>query len=618
MKNNMHCTFKNLLILLTIWGCIAVPLHAQQDTRTPIEVVSSVADRTIETVPFAFRTILQKPAKYFRGINTLNFERTFPLDGAGVAYAYSVIDSDREQTMPFEVSHNDGLKVWINGEVVYEKKGNGEAKLNEEERDTFLDNKFEATIQKGENQILVKSETKGEQWKVYIRPRYPKVPEGQPKDDQWMSLDLTKLPYVTQEVADLSNWFMIGPFPNPTKSGSRTGLDTEYPPEKEFTIGRLYSYEGKEIAWQLPKVEILADVIDMHPLWGTLYDWNYHTAGLAWAIRHLGEVTGEQRYIDYMSDYCDFMLDIRPYIAYEKYTLNRPYSRHTHLVGTPLLDFTAAPTLPFLYRVIEDKSFDRREEYVDIVEEMQDYVANEQVRMEDGTFTRETPFKYTTWVDDMFMGIPFLLHSAKFAQTDAERDKWLNDAARQVFGFHKRIYDPEMELYSHAQYSERPDVRLPYWSRANGWGIWATSEVLLHLPKSHPRYKQIRKIFRDHIDGIIAMQNEETGFWHNVLNKRDSFKETSGTAIFTMAIARGINNGWLKRRKYEEYAMKGWGAIKTVVAENGNVTDICMGTMCTEDVDYYYKRPVVEDDSHGLLGLVFAGIEMQQLVEGKK
>ncbi|RMG61647.1 MAG: hypothetical protein D6722_19420 [Bacteroidetes bacterium] len=586
-------------------------LRAQSFERSPIEAVQAVADKTLRTVPFAFRAILMKPGKYFRGMQTLNLGRSLGLGEAGVGYAYSVIRSARAARLPVGVSHNDGLKVWLNGKLVYEKNGRGAAEVTELERSFVLSDTLYLDLKQGDNTILVKSTTAGTHWKVYFQPIFPPVPEGEKPDNEWVELSTGFIPHVTPQVADLANWFFIGPFP------AANGFDTAYPPEEGFVLGRLYQYGDREIAWEIPKVELLADVIDADPLWGTLYDWNYHTAGYAWAIRSLGEYTGQQKYVDYLTTYCDFMLDIKPYIGYEKYTLNRPYSRHTHLHNTPLLDFTSAPAIPFIYRLRQDGDFPRRDEYEAMVHATQQYLAEEQVRLPDGTFTRETPFKYTTWVDDMYMGIPFLLQSALLTEDAGEKAAYLDEAAAQVLGFHQRVYDPEMDLYMHAQYSERPDVKLPYWSRANGWGIWAVSEVLMYLPKKHPHYKQILQIYRDHVDGIVKWQDPESGFYHNVLNHDDSFEETSGTAIFTMAIARGINHGWLKRKTYEPYVLAGWKAIDTVIAEDGTVSQICMGTMCSEDVQYYYQRPVVEDDSHGLLGLIFAGIEVQKMLDEK-
>jgi unsaturated rhamnogalacturonyl hydrolase len=213
----------------------------------------------------------------------------------------------------------------------------------------------------------------------------------------------------------------------------------------------------------------------------------------------------------------------------------------------------------------------------------------------------------------MFMGIPFLVEAAKETSDGKERENLLDDAAAQIVEFNKQVFDPWANLYQHAQYSENK-VKMPYWSRANGWGIWATTEVLLTLPGNHPKRKAIMEYYRKHVDALIKLQDPVTGFWHNVLDRPDSYLELSGTAIFTMAIARGINHGWLDRKTYERYALSGWNAIASSVEPDGTVHNICVGTMSSEDVNYYLGRPKIDDDSHGILGLIFAGIEMDQLL----
>jgi rhamnogalacturonyl hydrolase YesR len=82
-----------------------------------------------------------------------------------------------------------------------------------------------------------------------------------------------------------------------------------------------------------------------------------------------------------------------------------------------------------------------------------------------------------------------------------------------------------------------------------------------------------------------------------------------------MAIARGISHGWLNERKYKPYALKGWEALKTEIEPDGTVHNICYGTMCSEDVNYYLNRPFYDNDTHGLFAVLFAGIEMSNLIE---
>ena len=49
----------------------------------------------------------------------------------------------------------------------------------------------------------------------------------------------------------------------------------------------------------------------------------------------------------------------------------------------------------------------------------------------------------------------------------------------------------------HANYTSRPDVKLPHWARANGWAIWAMSDVLMALPKNHPKIQSNTQAISD-------------------------------------------------------------------------------------------------------------------------
>ena len=93
-----------------------------------------------------------------------------------------------------------------------------------------------------------------------------------------------------------------------------------------------------------------------------------------------------------------------------------------------------------------------------------------------------------------------------------------------------RYGDEEAQLYQHAQYTEKK-VKMPHWSRANGWGIWALTEVLKELPKNHPQYKKIVKHYQNHVKSLVRYQTSD-GFWRNVMDVEESIKETSGNSHF--------------------------------------------------------------------------------------
>ena len=279
-------------------------------------------------------------------------------------------------------------------------------------------------------------------------------------------------------------------------------------------------------------------------------------------------------------------------------------SANHFIIESPLLDFTLAPSLPFIHRLRGEEDFSDRGSYERWIARMLDYARTGQVRLPGhAIYTRLTPVKYTTWTDDMFMGIPFLLQAAHYVPEEKLRQELFDDAASQILAFSTQVWDDEAQLYRHACYSDSP-VKLPHWSRCNGWAIWAMTEALRHLPSAHPQYPAILKHFRRHARSLAQFQRE-SGFWLNVLDRPDSRPEVSGTAIFTMAIARGLNHGWLDPDPFLPVATRGWEALETQIEADGTVHNICEGTMCSEDVNFYLQRPFFDNDTHGLFAVLF-------------
>lgn len=604
---------KYIYLIITILVICSFRLEAQKNVSgisDPLEVVKLIGDKLVHDTPFKYRLTLRESNSRFNGLHFVDFGRTFGVDKPAVAYAYTQLTSDNARELTVQTAHNDGCKIWVNGQLCYEKQGKHTLEIRFEERSVEMTDEFKIRLKKGENNLLIKSETYGNEWVVYLQPPSLKGAVVSATVN-YPEIGLKSVKHMDQKIAQLTDWLVIGPFEN----SNGNGLETVYAPERELVLGKMYQGATSPITWTIPKVEVLGDLIDPLP-WGTNYTWNYHNGGVAWAMQNLAEVTSEAKYNQYATDFCDFHINSAPFVNYQVKTLRAVNSTGSQFLFSPLLDFTLAPALPFIYKLRKENSFTNREAYVVYIDRMLKYARDEQVRLPGSNiYTRLTPEKYTTWVDDMFMGIPFLIQAAQYAGSPEEKELFLDDAANQAVRFNDQVWDREARLYVHAKYSEK-DVKLPHWSRANGWGIWATTEVLKILPKNHPNYKIILAHFREHVDALVALQNRN-GFWLQVLDRPDSREEVSGTAIFTMAIARGITNGWLSEKKYKLPAIKGWEALKTQIEPNGTVHNICYGTMCSEDVNYYLNRPFYDNDTHGLFAVLFAGIEMHKLIAGK-
>ena len=82
--------------------------------------------------------------------------------------------------------------------------------------------------------------------------------------------------------------------------------------------------------------------------------------------------------------------------------------------------------------------------------------------------------------------------------------------------------------------------------------------------------------------------------------------------MFTYAVAKGINNGWLDIA-YTDVARNGWEGIKSMITPDGLVKNICQGTTTNTSLVYYYKRETPLNDIHGLGAVLLAGLEVGQL-----
>ena len=568
---------------------------------SPIEIVSRIGDKLIRETPFKYRLTIKPNNNSFNKLEFIDFGRTYGLGKPGVAYAFTELTSRKDTIIQVEIEHSDACKVWCNDVLVYERRGQRKLALSQAERSVEMSFAFKVHLKKGNNKFLVKSETYGQEWCVLIQPPSEKDAVLD-YEVEYPGIGLHTVQDVDRNIADLTNWLTIGPF--------ASDIDRINAPEKEIRFG--YMYDG--VTWTIPKIEILGDVINPAP-WGTTYQWNYHNGGVAWAMQQMSEVTNNSKYKQWADNFCDYQMEGIPFVNYQVNDLRASGSANSAIINYKMLDFTLAPSLPLIYRLRKEKNFGNRDLYEKYIDIMLEYARHGQVRSEGMTnYTRETPEKFTTWVDDMFMGIPFLMQAGLNMDSQQKRREFFDDAASQVLDFHKHLWDKDAKLYMHANYSSRPEVKLPHWSRANGWAIWAMSEVLMYLPKSHPKYKAILKLYREHVSSLAKYQ-DKSGFWFNVIDCPDSPAEVSGTAIFTMAIARGITHGWLNERKYYPVVMKGWDAVSSEVEVDGTVHKICVGTMCSENVNYYINRPFYDDDTHGSFAVIFAGIEVQRMIQ---
>jgi rhamnogalacturonyl hydrolase YesR len=151
-----------------------------------------------------------------------------------------------------------------------------------------------------------------------------------------------------------------------------------------------------------------------------------------------------------------------------------------------------------------------------------------------------------------------------------------------------------------------------HWARANGWAIMAMAELLDVLPENHAARPKVLALFREHAAGLTANQGH-AGLWHQLLDRRESYEETSASAMYVFAMARGINRGWLNAQAFGPAVAIGWNAVAKKVNATGQVENVCVGTGVGWEPMFYMYRPTHLLAAHGYGPVLLAGAEMIEL-----
>ncbi len=334
----------------------------------------------------------------------------------------------------------------------------------------------------------------------------------------------------------------------------------------------------------------------------TSYEWGVTYAGMLLASQN----TGDAKYAEYTNKRLGFLAAIYPhFIEFEKKSpeADHPMKRVLH---PHALDDAGAVCAA----MIKAKQNGSKENLDPLIDNFMDYISTKEYRLADGTLARNRPLKNSLWLDDLFMGVPALAQMGKYSGNNA----YFDDAIKQVLQFAQRMFNEEKGLFMHAYIEGAEQHPEFYWGRANGWAVMTMVELLEVLPENYKGRDQVLALLQKHIQGLARLQSGN-GLWHQLLDRNDSYLETSATAIFTYAIARSVNRGYVDAKAYGPALCLAWNALTTKVNSKGQVEGTCVGTGMGFDPAFYYYRPVNVYAAHGYGPILLAGAEMMALLK---
>jgi unsaturated rhamnogalacturonyl hydrolase len=326
--------------------------------------------------------------------------------------------------------------------------------------------------------------------------------------------------------------------------------------------------------------------------------WFYPMGVLAVSMVQLSNVVADPKYAEYAAHNYDFIFSNSPY--FEKL-----YKANLKTEWAPLFAMNNLDACGALAAGLVDVNLTaKRADYDGYLKRVADYISNKQLRLEDKTLVRPDPRINTLWADDLYMSVPLLARMGKVTGNL----KYFDDAIKQVDNFTKYLYDPSSGLYYHCYYTDVDMQGVAHWGRCNGWLALAQVELLSQLPANHPKRQHLIDLLLRQIVGFARYQ-DVSGLWNQLLDKKDSYLETSASAMFTYTVARAVNEGWIPKG-YISIALDGWKGIASQVDQQGRISNTCMGTGTSESPGYYYKRPIPLNDEHGLGPVILAGAQI--------
>ncbi len=199
--------------------------------------------------------------------------------------------------------------------------------------------------------------------------------------------------------------------------------------------------------------------------------------------------------------------------------------------------------------------------------------------------------------DAVFMGTPILVQTGKLTG-----DTKYYDMAMRHLRFMLKLNLRGDGLHQHSPL----DPGGTAWGRGNGFPALGLALCLTDLPPDSPHRNEMLKAYRSHIASMLRHQ-DEMGMWHQVVDRKQSYRELTVTCMTTFAMTRGLRNGWI-HPGHDVFVKKAWESIKTRIGSDGELVDVCTGTGKQKSYRDYLDRKAIlgRDDRGGAMALMVA------------
>ncbi len=336
--------------------------------------------------------------------------------------------------------------------------------------------------------------------------------------------------------------------------------------------------------------------------------WSYDY-GVVWnGFVALYEITGEQKYFDYIKNGIDSFVAEDGSIRDYTYTdFNLDYVNNGKLC-LYLLDKTGEQK----YRLAADMLFDQ---------------LKHQPRTPEGGYWHKKIYPEQMWLDGIYMAEPFY---ARYAVLNNLPEK-LHDVAQQIILCYEHTFDPATGLNRHAWDAARVQpwadkqtgLSQHAWGRAMGWYMAALADVLDYFPEGQSDLPRLKQIYLSVATSLQSIQDEKTGVWYQVLDcphRAGNYLESSCSALITYSLAKGARKGYLPA-SFMDSARRAYAGIieqfievykdQAIINKACQVAGLGGNNGRDGSFEYYMSEPIIMNDLKAIGAFIQAAAEIE-------
>jgi rhamnogalacturonyl hydrolase YesR len=161
-------------------------------------------------------------------------------------------------------------------------------------------------------------------------------------------------------------------------------------------------------------------------------------------------------------------------------------------------------------------------------------------RTTDGAVVPHPP-ALEVWVDVAYFTAPAMAALGRLLKDD----DLLERALDQLLVHHKYLVDLHTGLCWHVAYADKGTHSQCLWARGNSWFAIAAAQVLgvlgsqARVARFESKVASLEVALARQLNAVVGLQ-DESGLWHTVIDRKDSYLESSAAAGFALALGRAL------------------------------------------------------------------------------